>query len=156
MAAVLEKLESLSRKELAAEPFTDDDQQWLKKAIDKRGGGSGAPSYTGWYSELFYGGGFRCAEWEPTVVDVHTDPDSQSVLEQGVGNCNFLVVAIDNEDDRMIYVGPAYSYYEFHHPAANRLTDQQWQQMISTGNEPPRPSWTDAFQAPKVKRSLGN
>lgn len=156
MAGLLEKLENLSRKELAAEPFTDEDQAWLKKAIDKRGGGSGGPSYSGWYSQLYYGGGWRCADWDPTVIDVHTDPNSQSVLELGVGNCNFLIVAVDNELDRMIYVGPSYSYYEFRQPVSDRLTDQQWKQMLPTEKVPARPAWSGDFQAPKLKRSLGS
>lgn len=156
MAGLLEKLEILSRKELAAQPFTDEDEAWLKKAIDKRGGGSGGPNYSGWYSNLYYGGAWQCAEWDPTIIDVHTDTNSKSVLEQGVGNCNFLVVAVDSEHDRMIYVGPSYSYYEFHQPVSDRLTDQQWKQMLSTEKVPARPSWVDGFQAPKVKRSLGN
>jgi hypothetical protein len=76
------------------------------------------------------------------------------VLEEGVGNCNFLVVAVDNGDDRMIYVGPAYSYYEFQQEAGNRLTDGQWQQTLMEGKESPRPDWTKEFQAPKLKRNL--
>jgi hypothetical protein len=155
MAETLGRLEALARKELAAEPFSQEDQQWIKKAIDKRGGGSGPPSYSGWYSQLYYRGGWGCAEWDPTIVDVHTDPDSQSVLEQGVGSCNFLVVAIDNEDDRMIYVGPAYTYYEFQQPAGNRLTDQEWGRMLINKTEPARPSWTDVFQGPKIERQAG-
>jgi hypothetical protein len=155
MADTLGRLEKLARKELAAEPFSNDDQAWLKKVIDIRGGGSGMPTYTGWYCQLFYSGKWRCAEWDPTIVDVHTDPDSQSVLEEGVGNCNFLVVAVDNESDRTIYVGPAYSYYEFRQPAGNRLTDQSWARMLMSGDEPPRPSWTRDFQAPKLKRNAG-
>ena len=152
MAQTLGRLEVLSRKELAAEPFTDDDREWLKQTIDIRSGGSGPPTYSGWYCQLYYGGGPAAAEWDPTVVDVHTDPDSQSVLEEGVGSCNFLVMAIDNESDRMIYVGPAYSYYEFQQPAANRLTDPQWNEMLASKKEPPRPSWTAAFQSPKLQR----
>jgi len=66
-----------------------------------------------------------------------------------------MVVAVDNEDDRMIYVGPAYSYYEFRQPAGNRLTDQEWQRTLLTESEPPRPSWTKDFQAPKLKRHVG-
>jgi hypothetical protein len=156
MAETLARLETLAHKELAAEPFTDEDEQWLKKVIDGRGGGSGAPTYTGWYCQLFYGGGRACAEWDPTVVDVHTDPDTSTVLEQGVGNCTYLVVAVDNEDDRMIYAGPAYSYYEFHQGAASRLTDQEWQHMLLLKKEPPRPTWTRDFQAPKVERHMRN
>ncbi|MBA3484426.1 MAG: DUF3160 domain-containing protein, partial [Pirellulales bacterium] len=162
MADTLGRLETLARKELAAEPFTDEDQQWLKKVIDIRGGGSGTPTYTGWYCQLFYAGGPQCAEWDPVVVDVHTDPQPDlqtgtgTVLEQGVGNCTYLVAAIDNEDDRMIYVGPAYSYYEFRQPADARLTDQEWQHQLLIKKEPPRPDWTKAFQPPKAERRLGN
>jgi hypothetical protein len=141
MAVTLGRLEELARKELAAEPFTEDDQHWLKQLIDIRSRGSGMPTYSGWYCQLFYGGGHRSAEWEPIVVDVHTNPDSRSVLEQAVGDCQFLVVAVDNEDDRMIYVGPAYSYYELHQPVEQRLTDQGWAHMLHTGNAPVRPAW---------------
>ena len=156
MADTLGKLEALARKELAAEPFAQEDQEWLKTAIDSRKNVCGSPpTYTGWYCQLFYGGGGRSGEWDPTVIDVHTDPDSQTVLEEGVGNCNFLVVAVDNDDDRSIYVGPAYSYYEFQQPAKDRLTDNEWQQMLSKPNGPPRPSWTKEFQAAKLNRSAG-
>jgi hypothetical protein len=154
MGDVLVKLEGLAKKELAGEQFSDDDKQWVKKAINENAGGCGVSIYNGWYSKLFYGGGVRCAEWDPTVVDVHTDPNSGQVLEEGVGNCNFLVVAVDNDDARMIYVGPAYSYYEFQQEAGNRLTDGQWQQTLMKGEEPPRPDWTKEFQAPKLKRNL--
>jgi hypothetical protein len=156
MADTLGKLEALARKELAAEPFAQEDQRWLKTAIDSRTNVCGSPpSYTGWYCQLFYGGGTRSGEWDPTVIDVHTDPDSQSVLEEGVGNCNFLVVAIDNDADRSIYVGPAYTYYEFRHPAKARLTDNEWQQMLFKPNGLQRPSWTKDFQAEKLKRNAG-
>jgi hypothetical protein len=154
MAQTLGQLEGLARKELAAERFTEEETQWIKKVIDARGGGSGPPRYSGWYCNLFYGRGQPCAEWDPTVVDVHTDPTTQTVLEEGVGNCTFLVAAIDNEDDRMIYVGPAYAYYEFSQPAASRLTDLEWQQMLMKGEAPPRPEWTKAFQGPKLKRPM--
>lgn len=154
MAATTGELEKLARKELAAEPFTAEEQAWLKKVIDARGGGSGPPRYDGWYCDLFYGGGRRASEWDPTVIDVHTDPNTREALEVGVGSCNFLVAAIDNEDDRMIYVGPAYSYYEFRHPAEKRLTDNDWQQLLDTEKEPPRPTWVDSFQMPREKREL--
>jgi hypothetical protein len=155
MAQTLGRLETLARKELATEPFADEDRDWLKQTIDIRSRGSGMPTYSGWYCQLFYAGGAAAAQWDPTVVDVHTDPNTQSVLETAVGSCNFLVVAIDNETDRMIYVGPAYSYYEFHHPAANRLTDPEWMQMLATQKEPSRPAWTAAFQSPKLRRHAG-
>lgn len=154
MATTLDRLEALARKELAAEPFSDDDQQWLKQVIDIRSRGSGRPTYTGWYCQLYYQGGHRSAEWDPTIVDVHTDPNTKEALHVGVGNCNYLIAAIDNEDDRMIYVGPAYSYYEFQHPAEDRLTDQTWQGQLRTRQEPERPAWIKDFQAERLERQM--
>jgi hypothetical protein len=155
MAETVSKLEGLARKELDGKPFTDDEQLWLKKLIDIRSRGSGMPKYSGWYCQLFYGGGYLAGELEPTIVDVHTDPNSKDVLEVGVGSCNFLVVAIDNEQDRMIYAGPAYSYYEFHQPAGERLTDEKWQSILVSPAVPPRPPWTEIFQAPIKMRHAG-
>jgi hypothetical protein len=154
MAEILSNLERLARKELAAEPFTDEEQLWLKKLIDLRARGSGGATYSGWYCQLFYPGPHHSAELERTIVDVHTDSNTANVLEIGVGDCNFLVVAIDHEKDRMIYVGPAYSYYEFQQPAGDRLTDEKWEQMLDTDSAPPRPAWTEVFQAPTLKREL--
>jgi hypothetical protein len=154
MAHHLGQLEHLAHKELAAQPFTAEEQLFLKKAIDARGGGSGGPTYDGWYCDLFYGGGTEAMKWDPTIADVHTDPNTGHVLEVGVGDVNFLVAAIDNEQDRLAYVGPVFSYYEFTHPAQNRLTDEAWQQQISTDTLPSRPTWTSSFQGPREKRNL--
>ncbi len=146
LESTMNRLATLADKELAGEPFDSGDEQWLKKTLDMRGGGSGPPRYDGWYPALIYGG--EPAKWKPTIADVHTDPSTNSVLEVGVGDVNFLVVAIDNGDDRAVYVGPVYSYYEFSHPAKDRLTDPQWQRMIHEGRLPPRPEWTRTFQSP--------
>jgi len=67
MATSLGRLEDLANKELAAEPFTEEDQNWLKATIDIRQRGSGGPQYTGWYCDLFYKGGLRASDWALTV-----------------------------------------------------------------------------------------
>lgn len=147
------RLEELARKELAATPFTWDETKFLKETIDIRGGGSGGPFYTGWYPQLIYGG--EPTEWAPTVADVHTNAEHQLALEVGVGNANFVVVAIDNGKHRAAYVGPVYSYYEFSRPASARMTDEEWQDLLTKGNAPARPTWTDAFRPPGQQRHLG-
>jgi Protein of unknown function (DUF3160) len=151
MAESLGTLQTLAGKELKAEPFTDKEKTFIKKTIDIRGGGSGPPRYDGWFCELFYHR-YECAKWDPVVADVHTDPTGASCLEVGVGDVNFVVIAIDNDKDRGVYVGPVYSYYEFLQPVEKRLTDQDWQQMIQGGKVPARPSWVDVFQAPAKDR----
>ncbi len=159
MSVTLDQLKGLAEKELEGKPFTDEEKQFIKKTIDVRGGGSGPPRYDGWYCNLFYNrdkhGGILARKWDPTIADVHTDTNEKKVLEVGVGDVNFCVIAIDNEDDKAVYVGPIYSYYEFSHGAKDRLTDQEWQGKIDRGNLPPRPEWTQTFQGPVERRSLG-
>ncbi|MEZ4473969.1 MAG: DUF3160 domain-containing protein [bacterium] len=140
LAGHLDTLARLADRELAGQPFTAEETAWLKKTIDKSGGGSGPPRYDGWYAELFYGK--FPDEWDPTVADVHTDTNAGTVLEVAVGDAWPMVVLVDSGDDVQAYVGPTYSYYEFQQPARDRLTDEAWQQRIYDRKLPPRPAWT--------------
>jgi len=151
-AAQMRKLEQLAQQELRQEPFTNEQAAFLKQTLDQRGGGSGGPHYTGWYPRLFYG--VNPATWAPVVADVHTNPDDGNVLEEGTGDVEFLVAAIDNGAQRAAYVGPTYSYYEFTSPASERLTDPEWQARIESGKLPDPPAFTRDFQAPPVARVL--
>jgi hypothetical protein len=153
MAETLDTLQVLAGKELKGEPFTDAEKVFLKKTIDIRGG-SGPPRYDGWYCELFYHRS-ECAKWDPIIADVHTDPNAGTCLEVGVGDVNFLVIALDNDHDRRVYAGPLYSYYEFQQPVKDRLTDQAWQRKIAANELPERPSWVRGFQAPARQRDQG-
>jgi hypothetical protein len=147
----MEKLRDLANAELSGRPFNKEETDFLKQTIDIRGGGSGRPTYTGWYPQLIWG---TPDAYKPTVADVHTTPDSATVLEQGVGDVGFAVVAIDNGPDRMAYVGPIYSYYEFSMPAGKRMTDEEWTALIRSGNTPPRPEFTRVFQPRGIERTL--
>jgi hypothetical protein len=153
-SATMRYLERLARKELEAKPFTAEESGFLKKTIDARGGGCGPPTYDGWYARLYFGGGPE--EWKPTVSDVHTDPTAGTVLQEGVGDANFFVAAIDNQSSRATYVGPVYSYYEFTRPASDRMTDEAWKKLIEKRTLPERPAWWKAaFPAPPKERHWG-
>jgi hypothetical protein len=157
MAGHLGQLGVLARKELAAEPFTESERQFVARTVNNHGvarfGSGGRPTYDGWYTELFYQSEDDAdVSWEATVADVHTDPDSKQVLQVGVGDLNLCVIAIDNQDDRMTFVGPVFSYYEFPQPAGKRLTDGEWETLLRAGKQPPRPSWVESFVAPPKAR----
>jgi hypothetical protein len=177
---VLTELEAIASAELRGDEMTEQQIRFLQQTIDHRGSlplGSGSqPRFDGWYCDLFYNRG-DVRQWDPTVIDVHTFPNpfgDPLVLEVGVGDVNLGVIAVNCDGTSTAYVGPLYSYYEFHQPANNRLTDSQWQQMIAGSDlpeglallgehpknapaaqeRPHRPEWTNLFQACSKKRTI--
>jgi hypothetical protein len=148
-AETMQRLEAIANKELQARALDREEKKFLKAVIVENfiGGCRPRTYFTGWYPKLFYGGN---AEYrEPTVADVHTDVESGMFLEEGVGDARYLVIAIDNQRDHAVYVGPAYSYYEF--SSATRLTDAEWDQRRANT---PSPSFTAGFATPAVHRSM--
>ena len=92
--------------------------------------------------------------WDALVTDVDTDApdvdvgDPGAVLHEGVGNVHLLLIAVDNGPDRMVYAGPVFSHYEFEEPTGTRLTDAQWKTMLTNGQKPPSPDWTQSYLVP--------
>ncbi len=84
-------------------------------------------------------------EFMSLIADVHTDPNSQEVLEEAVGNPMLIIVAVPVDGQIVLARGGTFSYYEFTHPMDDRLTDEAWQEMLSIGNEPDFPEWTTSF-----------
>ncbi|MCD6484208.1 MAG: DUF3160 domain-containing protein, partial [Candidatus Odinarchaeota archaeon] len=86
------------------------------------------------------------------VADVHTDPNPPSVsptgnkvLEEGVGYIFYLIAIFVRADNKLEFAaGPVFSYYEFLQPMSDRLTDEQWREMLSS-MPPPLPDWTTSF-----------
>jgi hypothetical protein len=81
------------------------------------------------------------------VADVHTDPNSMQVLEEGVGNPYHIYVVVPVDGKLMVAEGAAFSYYEFKRPMDDRLTDEKWQDMLKNGQAPEAPEWTKSFKA---------
>jgi hypothetical protein len=79
------------------------------------------------------------------VADVHTDTNTERVLEEALGNFNALVVVYADADGSLYAAaGPAYNYFEFTQPMSQRLTDEEWREMLETSPQDP-PEWTDNF-----------
>lgn len=83
----------------------------------------------------------------PLIADVHTAYEfgSINVLEEGVGFANDIYVVVEIEGKLKLTKGAVFSYYEFKWPAADRLTDEKWQEVLDKGKQPPLPDWTDIF-----------
>ncbi len=77
------------------------------------------------------------------IADVHTDPNTEQVLEEAVGSpFNIYVIINDNRGYRLCR-GGVFSYYEFKQPMEDRLTDEKWQEMT----RPSQPDWVKTFTA---------
>jgi hypothetical protein len=155
----METLRAMAEKELAQQPFTIAETQFLKDIMENTIGYTGIETWNGWYPQLFYanrlGGDYArqlpsCAHADRQVVDVHTDlpspvhGDPGAVIHEAVGNMNLLIIAVDNGFDRMIYAGPVLSHYEFEMPGVRRLNDSEWETMLAT-SKPPLPAWTKSY-----------
>lgn len=147
-AKTMDKLATIASKELSATPFDADDKQFLKHVIEQKLSVGCAPTvyFTGWYTQLFFDDPLKR---EPTVADVHADPNSGTVLEAGAGDVRYLAIAIDNEQHRAVYVGPVASYYEF--TSGTRLTDAEWEPRIA---DTPIPPFVKDFVGAPVPRQM--
>ncbi|MFX1251903.1 MAG: DUF3160 domain-containing protein [Promethearchaeota archaeon] len=75
------------------------------------------------------------------IADVHTDPNSEKVLEVATGNPFVIYVVVQNPEGELYLTrGGTYSYYEFKQPMTNRLTDEEWHNKLDT-DPPALPCW---------------
>jgi hypothetical protein len=137
-------LQSIAERQLSGGEISADDYErikyyggWLERmtlaAADAEGGG---------YSSVF-----NEDEQAALVADVATDPNGR-VLEEAIGRIyEIYAVVPDGVGGLQIAQGGVFSYYEFPWPINDRLTDEQWRQMVETGEQPDQPQWTGAFVA---------
>jgi hypothetical protein len=77
------------------------------------------------------------------IADVHTSQGG--VLEEAVGPAFEVYVIVEIDGYLKLTRGAIFSYYEFEHPASDRLTDEKWQKMVKEGKQPPLPDWTKEY-----------
>ena len=158
---VLGTLRDIAAVELAGEPMTEDQIAFLERTADLHGQGYyGDRQFNGWYPKLFWtlgwfpgdideeNGYFDIDEsgvGEALVADVHTDADCGLALEVATDYPGLLVVAIDNGGDLAVYGGPVSSFYTFHQPVAERMTDEQWVEKVEAADLPERPAFTQSY-----------
>ncbi len=85
------------------------------------------------------------------IADVHTDQNSEKVLEEGTGYVELLVAAYRLPNGNIgLGAGPVLSYYEFKHPMDDRLTDEKWREILAgpTEDAPTQPDWTTHYRQP--------
>jgi len=135
LESILERLIQISKDELEGKELSKEDYEFIR-------------NFGGHLDSIVAGVVTRGKE-TTIVADVHTDANPpREVLEEGVGYVDLALVAYKVPDGRIIMgAGPTLSYYEFKQPMSERLTDEQWKEMLKQGKQPPRPNWVDAFLA---------
>ncbi len=75
-----------------------------------------------------------------------------SLFRQMAGYVDRILVLVpDDSGDFSVATGGTYSYYEFHQPVSDRLTDEAWRAMLRAGEEPDRPAWVDPILRGSVR-----
>ncbi len=161
-------LRSISEKELGQLPLSSNETSFLQDVVET--GNCPARTYSGWYPALFYRPGSMgqgvdsfpllgddqgSDYWDALVVDVHTDlpddivQDPGSILHEGVGNVQLLMIAVDTgAGDRAVYAGPVLSHYEFELGPDTRMTDSEWKAKVTARDLPAQPDWTRSYLVP--------
>jgi RNA polymerase sigma factor (sigma-70 family) len=85
------------------------------------------------------------------IADVHTEGNTNQVLEEGTGYVDLGVFVYQQPDGRLVLgAGPVLSYHEFKQPMKDRLTDEGWRELLKKGNVK-QAEWTKAYQSGKGK-----
>ncbi len=80
------------------------------------------------------------------VTDVHTDPNSLTVLQEATGDPMVIFVAVPRPNGS-VYIarGAMFSYYEFTHDMNDRLADEEWWIIYDSEDRPSMPEWVYSF-----------
>ncbi|WP_103071259.1 DUF3160 domain-containing protein [Aquimarina sediminis] len=86
------------------------------------------------------------------VADIYTangsnNPD-KGILHVATGNVNDIYVIVEIEGYLYLTKGAVFGYHEFHVPLDNRLTDEEWQEMLEKNQAPEMPAWIKEIIVP--------
>ena len=138
------RAEEVAHKEIAGQPLTPDDYDWIKEL-----------RYSFDRSLLLPRGSDEIKDPSllqmALVADVATDAVSGRVLEEGIGTPQRIIVVVkDAFGGTRLTVGYVYSWYEF--ISNRRWNDAEWKKIIYSGSERTRklqgvtpPAWYSTF-----------
>jgi hypothetical protein len=133
-------LETVSAKELASEPLTEQEIEFIKQIAWKCGSGG----FVGWYVDTIHAiakaANSSSSLEAPVIADVATFPPGDidyppQILHVGTGYVNALVVLFPLPNGTLVAaVGPVFSYYEFRLIGTKRLNDNEWKEILTFEN----------------------
>jgi len=131
---LLLRLRDISIKELTSQELTEDEITTIGRI--------------GSYLKYLEKGANEQVDRAALIADVHTDPNTQRVLEEATGDPMVIIVAVPTHNGSVYLArGGVYSYYEFAQPMDERLTDELWWDILDGGEGPIMPAWEHALIA---------
>ncbi|MEO1051668.1 MAG: DUF3160 domain-containing protein [Bacteroidota bacterium] len=96
------------------------------------------------------------------VADIYTsnatNNPNKGILHVATGNVNDIYVVVEIEGYLYLTKGAVFSYHEFPLPMGNRLTDEEWQDMLDKNQAPEVPDWVKEIiipiETPKVNERV--
>lgn len=146
---VLARLERMAKAQRSGAPHSAEDLAFVNQLTFKKG--CGAPSFDGWYAQLFFDRE-AAVEEDPIIADIHTQPTEGGarvgkVLHVGTGHPRTMVVTVDTCSGPRAYVGVVSSYFEKITKDFQRLADEEWAAEVRKATPPDVP-----WMAPVVER----
>jgi len=133
LESILDRLIEISTKELENQDLTEADYEFIRTFGENL--------------DAIVAGVDTEGKQTTIVADVHTDTNTETVLEEGVGNVDLILVAYKQPDGQIVVgAGPVLSYYEFKQPMDDRLTDDKWRAMLNSKDVPEQPGWVKALK----------
>jgi hypothetical protein len=134
--AMVGRLERIAASELAGEPISAADNEWLE-------------AIGGILEGIWWKTGDKLRTAEPDIDDkaaIVADIGSGGgeAVEAATGYVDLIYVLVPDDEGRFqVARGGTYSYYEFVVPTSERLTDEAWREMLASGQAPDRPAWQE-------------
>ena len=144
-AGLLDFLAAAARKELRNEPLSTEDMREIARygtRLESLMLPVSDPDVPGradtWWD-------IRSTTGRDMALVTGVQTSQASMLEEAVGNAAELWVVVPIQGKLWLTRGATFTYYEFQHPAIERVTDVAWQERLRTGKAAPMPSWTHGY-----------
>ncbi len=134
----LDRLGDIAAAELRGEPISAEDNAFLEET------GTRLESIWMRTSDWEYGDDSGPDDMAALVADVMRGPEQILHLATGWVD-RILVLTPDDSGRYQLATGGVYSYYEFWRSEGDRLSDEEWRGLLTSGGAPARPSWHSVF-----------
>jgi hypothetical protein len=130
---VCRRLEVLAYKQLRKEPWTPEEERFLR-------------SYG---EDLGFVMGYLGNSWldprddAPRWVEVHSDPRRDQLLAVGIGRARLIHVLYPWQGTEILCQGAVMPYYEYH--SKDRLNDVEWRTLLDSSQTLSMPDWIQPY-----------